>query len=92
MSTVWSKRSLRHLEALRQYIERSNPKAARKIAATLVNAVERLRMYPASGRPGRILGTRELVDTGTPYVIPYRVLPDRVEIIAVFHGRQRWNT
>lgn len=33
-------------------------------------------------------GTREVVVPGTPYVIPYRLRSDRLEIIAVFHGRQ----
>jgi len=42
------------------------------------------------GRPGRVSGTRELVVPGTPYVIPYRLQGQRIEIIAVFHGRQRW--
>ncbi len=42
------------------------------------------------GRPGRVLGTRELVVSETPYVIPYRVRQDRLELLAVFHGRQKW--
>ena len=42
------------------------------------------------GRSGRVIGTRELVVSGTPYVIPYRVKEDRLEWIAVFHGKQRW--
>jgi plasmid stabilization system protein ParE len=42
------------------------------------------------GRPGRVLGTRELVVPDTPYVIPYRVRRERLELIAVFHGRQKW--
>jgi len=35
-------------------------------------------------------GTRELVASGTPYVIPYRVKGDWLELIAVFHGKQEW--
>ena len=42
------------------------------------------------GRPGRLVGTRELVIPDTPYVIPYRVRRDRLELIAVFHSRQKW--
>jgi toxin ParE1/3/4 len=45
---------------------------------------------PAMGRPGRIAGTRELVVPDTPYVIPYRVRRERLELIAVFHGHQKW--
>jgi plasmid stabilization system protein ParE len=42
------------------------------------------------GRSGRLTGTRELVVSGTPYIIPYRVKEDRLELIAVFHGHQKW--
>jgi plasmid stabilization system protein ParE len=31
-----------------------------------------------------------LVVPQTPYVIPYRVRRERLELIAVFHGRQKW--
>ncbi len=56
----------------------------------LLTAVEHLAELPNLGRPGRVSGTRELVVPGTPYVIPYRLRGDRLEVIAVFHGRQRW--
>jgi plasmid stabilization system protein ParE len=76
--------------ALRAYIARDNPEAAADVALMLLAAVERLAELPNLGRPGRLAGTRELVVPGTPYVIPYRVKPERLEIIAVFHGRQQW--
>jgi toxin ParE1/3/4 len=87
---AWSPRAIEHLAHLRSYIARDNPKAANRIARALLNAVERLAGLPNVGRPGRVAGTRELVVPGTPYVIPYRPRGDRVEIIAVFHGRQKW--
>jgi toxin ParE1/3/4 len=89
---VWSPRAIRHLSALRAYIARDNPDAAASVALTLLAAVERLSQLPNLGRPGRLAGPRELVVPGTPYVIPYRMRPERLEIIAVFHGRQRWPT
>ena len=92
MSVVWSPRAIRHLSALRAYIARDNPEAAAGVALTLLAAVERLAELPNLGRPGRLAGTRELVVSGTPYVISYRVGPERLEIIAVFHGRQQWPT
>ena len=87
---VWSPRAIRHLTALRAYIARDNPDAAARVALTILNSVERVAELPNLGRPGRLAGTRELVVPGTPYVIPYRVGRERLEIIAVFHGRQRW--
>jgi toxin ParE1/3/4 len=90
VTVAWSPRAIRHLSALRAYIARDNPDAAADVALTILAAVERLAEFPNLGRPGRLAGTRELVVSGTPYVIPHRVRPERLEIIAVFHGRQRW--
>ena len=90
MTVVWSPRAIGHLAALRDYIARENPGAAARTAITLLAAVDRLAELPNLGRPGRVSGTRELVVPGTRYVIPYRVRGERLEIIAMFHGRQRW--
>jgi toxin ParE1/3/4 len=90
VTVVWSPRAIRHLSALRAYIARDSPEAAADVALTLLAAVERLAELPNLGRPGRLPGTRELVVPATPYVIPYRVRRERLEIIAVFHTRQQW--
>ena len=90
MIVVWSSRAIAHLADLRAYIARENPGAAGRVAMALLAAVERLAELPNLGRPGRVSGTRELVVPGTAYVIPYRLRGRRLEIIAVFHGRQRW--
>jgi plasmid stabilization system protein ParE len=90
VTAVWSPRAIRHLADLRAHIARDNPDAAARVAMTLLAAVDRLTELPNLGRPGRAAGTREVVVPGTPYVIPYRLRGARLEIIAVFHGRQRW--
>ena len=90
MTIVWSPRAIEHLAHLREYIARDNPKAANRIAGALLESVERLAELPNLGRPGRVAGTRELVVSGTPYLIPYRLRADRLEVIAVFHARQKW--
>jgi toxin ParE1/3/4 len=90
VTIVWSPRAIDHLTGLRACIARDSPDRAAETAATLLAAVEGLEKFPNLGRPGRVSGTRELVVPGTPYVIPYRQRGTRLEIIAVFHGRQRW--
>jgi toxin ParE1/3/4 len=90
VTVVWSPRAIGHLAALRDYIARENPGAAARTATTLLAAVDRLAELPNLARPGRVSDTRELVVPGTRYVIPYRVRGERLGIIAVFHGRQRW--
>jgi toxin ParE1/3/4 len=52
--------------------------------------VDTLADHPEIGRPGRIPGTRELVITNTPFVVPYRVRGDLIEVLSVFHGARRW--
>jgi len=52
-------------------------------------AVARLAASPALGRSGRAAGTRELVIPGTPYIVPYRMKGDVVQIITILHGAQR---
>lgn len=36
------------------------------------------------------MGTRELVITGTPYLVPYRVVGDVIVILRVLHGARQW--
>jgi toxin ParE1/3/4 len=90
VTIVWSPRAIEHLAHLRAYIACDNPKAANRIANALLEAVERLADLPNLGRPGRVAGTRELAVPRTPYIIPYRLRGDRLEVVAVFHAKQKW--
>lgn len=90
MKIVWSRRAIRHLTAVHDYIQKDSSQNAATVAARILKSVDLLATQPQMGRPGRVLGTRELVVPDTPYVIPYRVRGDYLELIAVFHGRQQW--
>jgi toxin ParE1/3/4 len=90
MKIIWSRRAIKHLVHVRDYIAQDSPESAAQVAQRIIDAVDQLAQHPNLGRPGRLPGTRELVVSGTPYIIPYRVRGNRVELIAVFHGRQRW--
>jgi toxin ParE1/3/4 len=90
MKIVWSRRAIRHLVYLRKYIEKDSEQNAALVAKRILEAVDLLQTQPGMGRPGRVPGTRELVVPDTPYIIPYRVRRGRLELIAVFHGRQKW--
>ena len=90
MKVVWSRQSIQHLVSLRNFIAKDSEQNAALVAKRILDAIELLQTQPGMGRPGRVLGTRELVVRNTPYLIPYRVRRDRLELIAVFHGRQKW--
>ena len=40
--------------------------------------------------PGSIEGTRELVISGTPYIVAYRVTDAQIEVLFVQHGAREW--
>ena len=90
MKVVWSRRAIRHLTSLRSYIAEDSPQNAAAVAERILHSVEMLSTQPQMGRPGRVIGTRELVIPDTPFIIPYRVRGELLELIAVFHGRQKW--
>ncbi|OWV92705.1 addiction module toxin RelE [Rhizobium sp. R72] len=90
MKLTWSAFALSDRDEIFTHIEADNPLAAAMIDERIVAATRRLLDFPASGRIGRIAGTRELVIIGTPYVAPYAVTETRVRILRVLHGAQEW--
>jgi len=90
MRVRWLRSALAEFNAEAEYIARDNPRAAAKIVASITTTVDLLANHPAMGRPGRVTGTRELVVPGTPYIIPYRVRGEFVEVLRVFHAARKW--
>jgi len=86
----WLDQAVEDLKIVRAYITCHDPSAAADIAQRILDAVKILHDYPAAGRAGRVPNTRELVVAGTPYILPYRVRADSVEILHVLHGAQQW--
>ncbi len=90
MRVRWLRTALHNLDAEAEYIAEDDPTAAARMVVAIEEAVGHLANHPAAGRPGRVPGTRELVVADTPYVIPYRVRANAVEILRVFHGKRKW--
>jgi toxin ParE1/3/4 len=90
MEIVWREVALDSLQRVPAYIARDNPDAAERVRERILGAVRNLADMPNMGRPGRVEDTRELVVSGTPYIVAYTVLDDQVVIIAVQHSAQRW--
>jgi addiction module RelE/StbE family toxin len=87
---VWTEPARRDLREIVLYIAQDSPYAARALQAEIRTRVALLQDNPNLGRPGRIDGSRELVMGNNPYILPYRVRQDRIEILAVYHGARRW--
>lgn len=77
-------------DAIFDYIEADSPRAAIKLDEYIEDAAQRLLDLPEIGRPGRVEGTRELVLTRAPYILPYRIIGDTVRILRVLHGARLW--
>jgi toxin ParE1/3/4 len=91
MRTVWSPQAIDDLVALRTYIEQDNPAAARRIVLHIIQNIDTLLpRSPEIGRPGRVPGTRELIIARTPFIVPYRLEGNTIQILRVFHGARRW--
>jgi toxin ParE1/3/4 len=95
VTIVWSARALRDLRDQRQYIARSQPSAATRIAERIVAVTDYLAIYPEYGRAtdwdetGRV---RELVVAGMPFVVLYTLTRESVIVLRLFHAAQRRGT
>jgi toxin ParE1/3/4 len=85
-------RARAQLRRIGRYIAQDSPTAAQQVVARITDAVDGLATFPTMGRPGRVIGTRELIVPGTPYVVAYRVRENAVEVLAVIHSAQQWPT
>lgn len=89
MKVAYRARAQADLAAIHDYIRERSPKAAAEVIRRIRIAIDRLKDFPCLGRPGRFPGVRELVVTGLPYIVVYRLERDRVEIVGVFHGARK---
>jgi toxin ParE1/3/4 len=90
MTLQWSPESIHDLIALRTHLSEDSA-AAKRVALHILYCVEHLLMEnPQLGHPGRVPGTRELVIPKTPFVVPYRVRDNVLEILRVYHLARRW--
>ena len=90
MKIEWLPEAARNLNTQLAYIGEHNPAAAIDLGDAVEMSVSRLAVFPESCRPGRVSGTRELVVTGAPFIVVYRIEPAAVVILRVLHGAQRW--
>ena len=90
MKIRWTVPALNAVEEIGDFIARDNRAAAARTVATIFQQTDLLAGHPAIGRAGRTPQTRELVISGTPYIVPYRVHNEEVQILAVFHGARKW--
>ena len=85
----WLPKAQDSLKAELQRIAEEDEAAAQRVAVVVKSRTDILEQLPESGRPGRVPGTRELVISEFPYILPYRVRGGVVEILRFFHTSQK---
>jgi addiction module RelE/StbE family toxin len=90
MRLEWTMKAIGDLQEAGDYIAAENPEAAKKMGERVQEVVEYLIEHPNIGRPGRLHNTRELVASGTPFVIVYWVRGAAVQILRILHHSRKW--
>jgi toxin ParE1/3/4 len=83
--------ALSDLQTISEYIEQGRSlETANRVSRSIYDAVQSLRTMPRRGRQGRLENTRELVVSSLPYLVVYQVFDERLLILNIVHGVQRW--
>lgn len=83
-------RAVRDFAGIRAYIGADSQAAAEAVSARITKSLNLITLRPEIGRPTPETRIREHSVPGLPYVIPYRVRGDTVEILRIFHtSRER---
>ncbi len=92
MKLVWLPKAIENLDAHLDYISQDSPQAAVEQGDRIERQVNQLIKHPEIGRPGRKLGTYELVISRTPFIMVYRIQREskRIELMRLLHGAQQW--
>ena len=91
MQVRWTSRAANDLKTISSHIERQrNLATVNRVCRIVYNAVQILRRFPESGKPGIEEGTRELVVPAMPsYIVAYKVMHSgAIQILRIWHGAQ----
>lgn len=91
MRIIWRESAKLDLLEIADHIGRDSPRAAQSVVRALRQSAAKLAPHPRIGRPGRVEGTRELVNSRFPsYITVYQIDPDAVRILAVVNTARLW--
>jgi len=86
----WTTLATAQAMELHRYIAEDSFASANRQLGLVLESIQTLSLFPRKGRVGRVSGTRELVVTGAPYVVAYRLQSTAIQILAILHGARRW--
>jgi len=89
MKIDWSRQADQDREAIYDYIEADNPRAAARMDSLFDKAAATLLEHPKMGKPGAIPGTRELL-AHRSYRLVYEIDGKTVRILTLVHTARQW--
>jgi addiction module RelE/StbE family toxin len=88
MKLEWTRRAVRELESVLDYIAKDKPLATARFGVQARKKVEILKEHPYIGRDSDLPGVRELLIHENYFVI-YRVRGQALQILRFRHARRR---
>jgi plasmid stabilization system protein ParE len=89
MRVRYTKRAFADREAIFEYLNQQDPRAARNVKAFIKAKIDSLSHSPRRARIIKNLGVHALWLGRYPYIVYYRVSGDVVSIIHIRHGARR---
>lgn len=90
MQNRWTRKALDNLETAVHSIASDSPGNAHKVAQKIWDSIQLLKQQPGMGRPGRVSGTRELIISDLPFVVPYAENNGEIVILRIIHTSMKW--
>ena len=84
--------ALADLDAIHDFIVQDDPAAARRVVLHIRSAIERLSLFPHSGRMSNVANTYELVVPRSRYIATFVIVEDHIEVVGVFHAARERET
>lgn len=86
----WTDEAQAQLDDIFQYIARRSPGYARRVVDRLTRRSEQIAEFPLAGRTVPEVALPQLREVlEGPYRLVYHLRPDRIDVVAVFHGARR---
>jgi addiction module RelE/StbE family toxin len=89
MKALWSPQAKFERDAVIDYIAQDNLVAALELDSRIDDLVDRLTDFPRMGKPGRVVGTRELV-AHEHYVLIYEIFEKEIHILSFLHTARQY--
>jgi toxin ParE1/3/4 len=83
-----TRRAVRNLADIADYLRERNPEAALRLRAAIDKSLQNLVLFPHAGRKQEVEGVRKVVTRRYPYLVYYRTdeVAGEIVIIAIRHS------